>query len=204
MSALPRPARFGWLLAVVLLLFAWSGLGAQETRDASTFATWQAQHQEAVAQFERHLAQADLHQVLALPELLKSASAWRDCKAEPYAIPPPEQWPSVLSVLRLLRELQSQGVLGAFTVHSGYRGPQLNECAGGAKGSAHLRAFAVDLTPLGGEDPTPRLCNFWREHGRQWRMGFSRYPSGRLHIDTAGYRNWGADHTGQSAVCSAD
>jgi hypothetical protein len=38
--------------------------------------------------------------------------------------------------------------------------------------------------------------------GKDWNMGFSRYPSGRIHIDTAGYRTWGYDHTGKSAVCT--
>ncbi len=64
-----------------------------------------------------------------------------------------------------------------------------------------MGAGALDVTPLEGDDPTPRLCQFWREQGRGWQMGFSRYPSGRLHIDTAGYSSWGAAHTGRSAVC---
>ncbi|MFN0186688.1 MAG: D-Ala-D-Ala carboxypeptidase family metallohydrolase [Aquabacterium sp.] len=187
-----------WLLLCVSL-----AVSSQETRDAKSFASWRNQNSAVVADFEAHLRSTGLHSVVELHELLRSASSWRECGSEPYAVPPPEQWPSVESVLRLLRELTSQQVLGPFVVHSAYRGAELNKCAGGAAGSAHLRAFAVDLTPNGTEDLTTGICNFWREHGRGWNMGFGRYPSGRLHFDTAGYRTWGSDHTGKSAVCRA-
>ena len=29
------------------------------------------------------------------------------------------------------------------------------------------------------------------------------YPSGRIHIDTSGYRSWGSDRTGKSAYCTS-
>jgi uncharacterized protein YcbK (DUF882 family) len=190
-------------LAGFLLLSASFTASAQETRTAGTFDLWRAKHAASVEAFESHLRSADLHSVVALHELLRSASSWEECRAEPYAVPPPEQWASVTAVLGLLKELVERQVLGEFVVHSGYRGPDLNKCAGGAAASAHLRSFAVDLTPVGPEDRTAKLCSFWREYGQGWRMGFSRYPSGRLHIDTAGYRTWGADHTGKSAVCIA-
>ncbi|MFM7706332.1 MAG: D-Ala-D-Ala carboxypeptidase family metallohydrolase, partial [Rubrivivax sp.] len=120
----------------------------------------------------------------------------------PFALPPREQWAAVSSVLRLLQALQDQGVVGrSLELHSGYRNPALNTCAQGAPGSAHLRSFAIDFTLLDGSDPTERLCAFWRTQGRAWNMGLSRYPSGRIHLDTAGYRTWGADHTGRSSVC---
>jgi len=60
----------------------------------------------------------------------------------------------------------------------------------------------VDLVPLEGIDPAPLLCGFWSEHGRSWNMGLGRYPSGRIHVDTSGYRTWGADDTGKYAYCS--
>jgi uncharacterized protein YcbK (DUF882 family) len=167
------------------------------------FAAWKQQNADAVAEFHSHLATLELHTVVELVQLLRSASSWQECSAEPYAVPPREQWQSVESVLRLLKELTEKQILGSFVVHSAYRNQDLNKCAGGASGSAHLRSFAIDLTPTGSEDVTAKLCSFWREQGRTWRMGFSRYPSGRLHIDTSGYRTWGSDHTGRSAVCSA-
>jgi uncharacterized protein YcbK (DUF882 family) len=189
------------LILLILLILSSTAAVALDVRSASTFTTWRAKNEPSVSQFQAHLESEKLHQVMELRELLKSSSSWQTCNAEPYAVPPQERWSAVLSVLRLIRELTRQGVLGVFTVHSAYRGPELNTCSGGAAGSAHHRAFAVDITPADGEDPTSKLCNFWRDHGRHWAMGFSRYPSGRVHIDTAGYRTWGSDRTGKSAVC---
>jgi uncharacterized protein YcbK (DUF882 family) len=91
----------------------------------------------------------------------------------------------------------------AFEVHSGYRHRELNRCAGGAARSAHLLAFAIDITTQTPPDARQRLCDFWLAHGRSWNMGLGHYPSGRMHIDTHGYRSWGADGSAQSAVCRA-
>lgn len=186
------------------LLGALGTLGgcALAPRGDTAFAQWRASQEPALGDFERHLAAHDVSQVLPLHQLLRSASAWRECGAEPFALPPRQQWPAVVSVLRLMQALQAQGVLGrSIEVHSGYRHPALNACAQGAAGSAHLRSFAIDFTPQDGSDPTERLCAFWRSHGQAWNMGLSRYPSGRIHLDTAGYRTWGADHTGRSSAC---
>lgn len=180
------------------------GLGgcALAPRGELAFAAWRTSQGPVVRDFERHLATQEVAQVLPLHQLLRSASSWRECGAEPFALPPREQWPAVVSVLRLLQALQAQGVVGhALELHSGYRSPALNACAQGAAGSAHLRSFAIDFTPRDGSDPTERLCAFWRTQGQAWNMGLSRYPSGRIHVDTAGYRRWGADHTGRTSVC---
>lgn len=171
-------------------------------RGELAFAAWRTSQEPDLAHFERHLGAQGVAQVLPLHQLLRSASSWHACGAEPFALPPREQWTAVVSVLQLLRALQASGAVGqALEVHSGYRNPALNVCAQGAAGSAHLRSFAIDFTPLDGSDPTERLCAFWRAQGRPWNMGLSRYPSGRIHIDTAGYRTWGADHSGRSSVC---
>jgi len=195
--------RRGLMLAALCLLPL--AAPAQEVRDASTFATWRAANAPVVLAFETELAKSGLSDVIELGQLLRSASAWQECRAAAYAVAPPEQWPAVISVLRLLKELSGRGLLGqgGFQVHSGYRDAALNECAGGAPRSAHLKSFAIDLTPLGNEDLTQKLCGFWHEEGRAWNMGLSRYPSGRIHIDTAGYRTWGADLSGKSTACSA-
>ena len=202
--ALRRRARVCSLLrvAVLGLAVATTAATARETRTASTFSEWREAHQQSVAAFEQFLDRSGVTGVVQMHELLRSASSWQACKADPYAIPPREQWSSVVQVLRLLMELRAEGVLGQFEVHSAYRGPTLNACAGGASGSAHLRSFAVDFIPTEAGDPTDKLCEFWRLHGKAWNMGLSRYPSGRVHIDTSGHRTWGHDHTGKSAVCS--
>lgn len=201
-----RSSRFrAWLVAGTVALAVAAGC-AQHPRGETAFAAWMARtpgHAQAAQELERHLVQHGVQDVLPLHALLRSASSWQDCSAEPFAVPPPAQWPSVVSVLALMRELRARGVVGAVEIHSGYRSPALNRCAGGASGSAHLRSFALDFTPLDGTDPTERLCAFWRAHGPAWHMGLGRYPSGRLHIDTAGFRTWGAGPGGGGSVCRA-
>ena len=205
-----RPA--GWLdrytartrlhLGVFALLFMPLLVCGQETRTEAMFAQWKDSNRLAVESFAAHLQAQSVSEVIELHQVLRSASSWQQCNAEPFAVPPREQWAEVVSALRLVKELVTRGILGRFEVHSAYRNADLNECAGGVAGSAHLRAFAVDLLPLEGIDPSPSLCTFWSEHGRSWNMGLSRYPSGRIHIDASGYRTWGADHTGKYAYCA--
>ncbi len=187
-------------MAIVLLITSCS-----TTRLAPPgFTGWRLQHRGEVDALADYLDAQGLSGILPASQLLRSASSWEQCNAEPYAVPPPQQWEAVASVLRLLQFLETSGVLSnRIEVHSGYRNPSLNECAGGAAGSAHARSFALDFTVPGAADPTEALCHFWRTEGKAWNMGFSRYPSGRIHIDTAGYRTWGYDHTSKSTVCSA-
>lgn len=175
-----------------------------ENRNAEHFTTWRKalpDRDKAVDGFEAFLQQQQLSGLVPLHQLLRSASMWQDCKAEPYAIPPDLSWPDVSRTLQLLRELKQQGILTQVEVHSAYREPKLNRCAGGASKSAHRVSFALDLAPLADQNATARLCQFWRQHGEKWQMGLSRYPSGRIHIDTMRYRTWGADHSKRSSLC---
>lgn len=182
-----------------VLLGACATPPADPTGEAA-FGAWRAAHEPQLQALQRHLAGEAVAQVLPPHQLLRSASSWQRCDAAPWALPPESQWPSVVQVLKLLQALRDAGVLGAIEVHSGYRDEALNACAGGAARSAHRLAFAIDFTPLAGADPTPGLCDFWREQGPAWRMGLGRYPSGRIHIDTLGHRQWGGPAGG---VCAA-
>lgn len=179
---------------------------AGETRSAAHFEAWRRTDAAApaadLAEFERFLAEARVDGVVPLHQLLRTASAWRDCAGAPYAVPPPAQWPAVQRVLALVAELRRQRVLDTIEVHSGYRDAALNACAGGARRSAHLVAFALDFTVPSGTDPTAGLCDFWRREGAAWAMGLSRYPSGRIHVDTLGWRTWGADGSARSSACA--
>ncbi len=171
--------------------------------DPNSFAVWHAQHKKEVAELKRYLAKQHLADVLPMPQLLRSASDWQPCNARPFAMPPKQQWESVASVLNLLQFMRTTGVIRhQIDVYSGYRNATLNACADGAKNSAHTQSFALDFKMRGTAPPTETLCHFWRTQGKEWNMGFSIYPSGRIHIDTTRYRTWGYDHTHQSAMCS--
>ena len=176
-----------------------AGVTHADERDLWMFAQWAGDHQ--TRPFREMLVDARLYGVVPIHQLLRSASDWRLCKASPFAVPPSANWPAVRSTLALIRTLDDQGILRQFEVVSAYRDPSLNRCAGGAVGSAHTRAFAVDILLPAWADPNP-LCHFWQQHGLAWSMGLGRYPSGRIHVDTAGYRTWGGDGSAASSFCS--
>ena len=155
-----------------------------------------------MAALEADLQRHGLDGVVPLHELLRTASSWANCARPPYAVPPDSQWVFVRSTLSLVKELKERGVLREFEVHSAYRDEELNRCAGGAKGSHHFKTFAMDLVPRDDDEAGARLCAFWRQEGERWNMGLSRYPSGRVHIDTSGYRTWGADYTSRTSFCA--
>ncbi len=171
-----------------------------DERGADMFWRWQRDHRSEVFEFEAYLAKHKVNDVAPTYQLLRTASMWKECKAEPFQVPPAENWLESVAVLRLLQELRRVGALESFAVVSAYRDPQLNRCAGGSGGSSHMR-FAVDILPFTpGTDE--KLCTFWRESGKTWNMGFSRYPTGRIHVDRTGWRSWGADHSKGSSFCS--
>ena len=97
-------------------------------------------------------------------------------------------------------------VVGEVEALSGYRNPALNQCAGGAKESAHRRFYALDLTPLraiGREGMIRSLCAIHRFRGRAYDIGLGFYSGRRFHIDGKGFRKWGANGKGESSPCNA-
>lgn len=183
-----------------LLLTLLTGASAHaDERDVYMFAQWAGDHETRA--FREMLVDARLYGVVPIAQLLRSASDWRLCSAQPFAVAPAPQWPAVRSTLQLLKTLGDKGILKRYEVVSAYRDPRLNRCAGGAIGSAHTRAFAVDVLLPSWADPTP-LCQFWQTEGKAWNMGLGRYPSGRIHIDTAGFRTWGGDFSSGSSFCA--
>ncbi len=185
----------------VALLFATAAqadTSKDPDRGPARFNEWAASHSERISAFQRYLQRRDVGEVVPMWQLLRTATDWQRCGAEPFGIAPEPQWPAVADTLDLLKALKTQRVLGEFEVASAWRDETLNRCAGGSTRSAHVRSFAVDLLPGGSVDG---LCRFWKEQGQAWRMGLSRYPSGRVHLDTAGYRTWGEDYSQRTSFC---
>lgn len=184
------------LALFLLLIVPCQGAWAHEARTEPLFQQWRTGREAQVLAFEAFLRGEKLADVIPLAHLLRTASDWQRCNAEPFEVPPPSNWPDVGTTLRLVAELQRRQLLPPFEVHSAYRNPALNDCAQGAAQSAHKTHFALDIVPAG--DPSAwmaGLCRFWRDEGRPWNMGLSRYSSGRIHIDTKRYRTWGSHGT---------
>lgn len=187
-------------LATLLLACGCSAAAVpDDDRTEAMFLQWLPMQRAEVAAFEAYLAQQQVLNVSPTWQLLRTASMWKECQAAPFQVPPREEWPEAARVLALLQELRRAKVLGPFSVVSAYRDPALNRCAGGAKHSSHMQ-FAVDLVLLAPGDDQ-KLCDFFREHGKGWNMGLSRYPSGRIHVDRTGFRTWGADYTSRTSFC---
>lgn len=188
------------LIALIALLACAARVPARaEERDETMFKGWVRTANSG--RFEKFLHSAGLDKVLPLHQLLRTASDWSKCGGPPFEIPPERQWPDVNNVLLLVKELKRRRLLAEFEAVSSYRNPSLNSCAGGAPNSAHARQFAIDLTLPAGKGDGPLLCEFWKAEGQSWNMGLSKYPSGRIHLDTAGYRTWGASHKHGTSFC---
>jgi hypothetical protein len=186
-----------WLLLALLCSPLLACAAAPD--DAKAFDDWVAVH--PVRDFETDLHDAGLAGVLPTRQLVRTATDWRACGGPQFEVPPRDHWPAVRQVLALVAELKKRGILKDVESASGYRNPKLNACAHGAPRSAHATGFAVDLTGEPGQIDVDGLCRFWRDEGRAWKMGLSRYPSGRIHLDTSGWRTWGEDHTRHTSFC---
>jgi hypothetical protein len=189
------------LVLLLLLTLSIHGAWAHETRTDQLFQQWRAGREAQVQAFHTFLQGEKLGDVIPLAQLLRTASDWQRCHAEPFEVPPPSNWPDVASTLRLVAELKQRQLLPPFEVHSAYRNPALNECAHGAAQSAHKTHFALDIVTVGDQSVwIAGLCRFWRTNGQHWNMGLSRYSSGRIHIDTKRYRTWG--NIGKTPLCA--
>jgi hypothetical protein len=138
-------------------------------------------------------------------QLLRTASSWRRCGAQPFEVPPTANWPYIVQTLRYLRD-HVVPTVGPVEPVSAYRNPGLNSCAGGAVDSAHRHFLAVDLVPL---RPIARdvmmadLCAVHARQGGPYQVGLGFYAYMRFHIDSMRYRRWGGDGTPEASPCAA-
>ena len=194
--------------AVLWFVLPATGMSADD-RDAKFFALWVAQgNARDVASFEAFLRREALDKIAPIQQLLRTASDWqtsacRQVEAAPFEVPPEKLWPSTARTLRLVARLRAEKVLPAFEIVSAYRNERVESCADGA-GKRHPTGAALDIVPLLPDElasTVERICNFWWREGREHKMGFSLYPSGRMHIDTTSYGTWGSDRKFASSVC---
>lgn len=163
-----------------------------------------------IANFQNYLGtRIGARNIPPISQLLTTARSWDKCGYEPYQLPPQELWSSMVPTLRLYTELKYQGILPAGTeIRSVYRSPGLNSCAGGASGSRHMTANAIDIwVPEYQDNPwqlstmQDSLCQFWQYQGEAHNFGLGLYSTGAIHLDTDGYRKWGFNNTRSGSFC---
>jgi hypothetical protein len=187
-------------LAWLVLLAA---VACQPAPEPAPFERWLAAgHAPEVRRYGEHLAAAGVADVVPMPQLLRRGRRWRQCGGTAFAVPARERWDAIVPTLMLLRELRSQRLLPADRVVSAWRDPAFNTCEGGSPASRHLRNNALDIEFDAGPANTRRLCEFWRRHGARLGFGLGFYTPTKIHLDTAGFRTWGADHHRRTSLCA--
>lgn len=152
-------------------------------------------HAFGVTNFNQYLLTYGVGGIVPTWQLLRTATAWQRCGAQPFEIPPATEWPNVVQTLRYVRDYVIPAV-GPVEPVSAYRNPALNFCAGGAPESAHKHYSAIDMVPLRPttrEDLMHTLCAVHARRGLPYGVGLGFYAFLRFHVDTTKFRRWGAD-----------
>ena len=148
-----------------------------------------------VKAFNDYLVQWEVGGIVPTWQLLRTATQWQRCGAQPFEVPPTSEWPHIVQTLRYVRDYVIPAV-GPVEPVSGYRNPVLNACAGGAPESAHKHYSAIDLVPLNPisrEALMRKLCAVQVRRGEAYEVGLGFYAFMRFHVDTTKFRRWGAD-----------
>ncbi|HWT12411.1 MAG TPA: hypothetical protein VN231_06635 [Allosphingosinicella sp.] len=188
-------------LAFSLLLLPLCGAPAQslpEGQGEAEYRDWLALggpgRRAQVMSFESWQDVTGVRGVLPTYQVIRTASMWRECRGEPFEVPPFRLWPGMVDTLRFIRD-QVKPSVGEVEAVSGYRNPALNLCARGSDRSAHLDFFALDLIPkqpLTRRQLFERLCPMHLRFGPAAGAGLGFYAFQRFHIDTRSFRRWGA------------
>jgi hypothetical protein len=199
-----------YLLPLAAFLFS-PPARAQETpvgQDETDYLRWldaQPGRRGQVLSFEAWQQAAGVSRVLPTWQIIRTASMWRECGGQPFEVPPFTLWPDMVKTLRFIRDRVIPAV-GPVQAVSGYRNPGLNTCARGARSSAHLDFYALDLIPL---RPTTRrqlfeeICPAHNRWGAGSGIGLGFYTFTRFHIDARSFRRWGsAGPAGNESPCA--
>lgn len=154
-----------------------------------------------VKSFHDYLTASGVSYVAPTWQLLRTASDWRRCGADPFEIPPQDEWPNIVNTLRYVRDHVVPAV-GPVEPVSVFRNAALNRCAGGAPESVHRSMSAIDfvpLQPIEREVLIARLCAEHRRQGPRFNAGLGFYARMRFHVDSWKYRTWGRSDSGHLA-----
>lgn len=204
---------FKRLAAAIVAAFALTSpnsTGGQSTAPGQAEADYHAwlarspQNRDEVRAFKAFLAQQRARGVLPIWQLVRTSSSWRECSAERFEVAPVQQWQNIVNTLAFVKH-EVLPAIGDVEALSAFRNEELNSCSGGRPGSAHRMFFAMDLVPtedLGRTELITQLCEAHAQRGAQYQTGLGFYTGLRFHVDSSGYRRWGADGRGSTSPCA--
>ena len=158
-----------------------------------------------VKAFHNYLTTYGVGGVAPTWQLLRTATDWHKCGAQPFEVPPTSAWPNIVAALRYVGTYVVPRI-GPVEVVSVYRNTALNACAGGAPESTHRTMGAVDMVPLrpiSREVLMSELCRIHLESGGRFAAGLGFYKGLRFHIDSRKYREWGTQGSHGGFGCGA-
>lgn len=183
-----------------------SGLAAAG-QSAQEFRAWiggVGANRDNVTAFGNFLAAQGVGSIVPLWELTRTSSSWSECGAEPFEAPPRDKWDHIVTTLKFVRD-EVVPAVGPVEVVSGYRNPKLNACSDGAPKSAHREFFALDLTPVNAAIDRNAMirsvCSAHARDGVKYNAGLGFYTGRRFHVDSNGFRKWGANGKAATSPC---
>jgi hypothetical protein len=198
------------LAALSMGLFAPSAAASElpEGQTKADYLAWLAKDPGARAEvlsFKSYLEAAGVEDVLPTWQMVRTASMWRECSGPRFEVAPMGEWVHIATTLKFVKA-HVEPVIGNVEAVSGFRNEELNQCAGGAKASAHRHFYALDLVPV--NDDLSRagmirsICKIHEFRGEQYGIGLGFYTGNRFHVDSKGFRRWGADGKGATSPCA--
>ncbi len=195
---------------IFLSLFAFSAPAAAQTvaegQGHADYLAWLARDPGARAQvmaFKQFLDMEKADEVLPVWQLVRTASMWRECNGPRFEVAPFDEWQHIAATLRFVRS-HVEPAIGPVEALSGYRSEHLNRCSGGASESAHRHFYAIDLKPvrdLSRSAMVRSVCKVHQWRGGAYDIGLGFYSGLRFHVDSKGFRRWGADGKGATSPC---
>ncbi len=179
-----------------------------EGQSKADYLAWLAKDPGARAEvlsFRSYLDAAGVQDVIPTWQLVRTASKWRDCSGPRFEVAPMAEWTNIAGTLKFVKN-HVEPVIGDVEAVSGFRNAELNQCSGGAKASAHRHFYALDLVPANdGLDRSAMIRSVCKVHdlrGDDYGIGLGFYTGNRFHVDSKGFRRWGADGKGATSPCA--
>jgi hypothetical protein len=176
----------------------------QERADFHAWLARAPENRAAVKAFRAHLEAEGVEDVIPLWQLVRTSSSWRECTAGRFEVAPRDKWDNIVTTLKFI-ERDVIPAVGPVQAVSGYRNAGLNACSNGAPASAHRMFFALDLMPVDEDvsraDLVRGVCAAHARDGRTFNTGLGFYSGLRFHVDSSGFRKWGANGKGATSPC---